>query len=100
MQSAVDLVQARLAQLNEKASKQVEIATTTKEQYEELKSIYEELLQAGLVDAAKEVEEKMHQRLIENQNAIEQFNRLKTRIDEVEELLQFLKADSVVDAQK
>lgn len=88
--AGIELAQARLEQLNKKAQEYWDTSLKTKEQYEELKGIMGSMQEAGISDGLESIQNKMQQRIKENTKAVEEFNKLKVRIEEVKELVEIL----------
>lgn len=88
---AAEIVRARISQLQSKLQDAANKAARTKEQYEELGRTIEELRKAGVPeDKIQRILERQNQRMQENESAVDEFNRIKARLTELQELVEIL----------
>lgn len=91
---AAEIIRARIAQLSAKLQEAADRAASTKEQYEELAETIEEFKKANIPqEEIQRLFDRQQKRGEENKEAFDEFNRIKARINELQELVGILEGD-------
>lgn len=88
--TAQEILTARLKQLARKVEIEANRAAESKERYEEIQMLCRQMNDEGVSDGLDKLEERMQERLMQNQEAVTELRRLQARFDEAQELLEIL----------